>query len=156
MKYDFAVIGAGPAGYIAAKKAASAGKKVLLVEKKKLKVFVQSFSYKRRIQANGFVFDCRIIDDSLGNIRFEKEHMDANFLPTFFNEKSSMYAFIVSVCSLVDMAVNQSKTELKFYFACVGGQHRSVYVASFIAAYINEKYDVEIDLKHREADNVLA
>ena len=35
MKYDFAVIGAGPAGYIAAKKAASAGKKVLLVEKKK-------------------------------------------------------------------------------------------------------------------------
>ena len=26
MKYDFAVIGAGPAGYIAAKKAASAGK----------------------------------------------------------------------------------------------------------------------------------
>ena len=36
MKYDFAVIGAGPAGYIAAKKAASAGKKVLLVEKSKL------------------------------------------------------------------------------------------------------------------------
>ena len=36
MKYDFAVIGAGPAGYIAAKKAAAAGKKVLLVEKSKL------------------------------------------------------------------------------------------------------------------------
>ena len=36
MKYDFAVIGAGPAGYVAAKKAASAGKKVLLVEKSKL------------------------------------------------------------------------------------------------------------------------
>ena len=36
MKYDFAVIGAGPAGYVAAKKAASAGLKVVLVEKKKL------------------------------------------------------------------------------------------------------------------------
>ena len=36
MKYDFVVIGAGPAGYIAAKKAAAAGKKVLLVEKSKL------------------------------------------------------------------------------------------------------------------------
>ena len=36
MKYDIAEIGAGPAGYIAAKKAASAGKKVLLVEKSKL------------------------------------------------------------------------------------------------------------------------
>jgi len=36
MKYDFAVIGAGPAGYIAAKKAASAGMKVFLVEKSKL------------------------------------------------------------------------------------------------------------------------
>ncbi|MEC8012675.1 MAG: dihydrolipoyl dehydrogenase [Verrucomicrobiota bacterium] len=36
MKYDFAVIGAGPAGYIAAKKAAGSGMKTLLVEKKKL------------------------------------------------------------------------------------------------------------------------
>ena len=36
MKYDFAVIGAGPAGYVAAKKAASAGLKVVMVEKKKL------------------------------------------------------------------------------------------------------------------------
>ena len=34
MKYDFAVIGAGPAGYIAAKKAAGSGMKTLLVEKK--------------------------------------------------------------------------------------------------------------------------
>ena len=36
MKYDFAVIGAGPAGYVAAKKAASSGLKTLLVEKNKL------------------------------------------------------------------------------------------------------------------------
>ena len=36
MKYDFAVIGGGPAGYVAAKKAAGAGLKTLLVEKKKL------------------------------------------------------------------------------------------------------------------------
>ena len=36
MKYDFAVIGAGPAGYVAAKKAATSGLKTLLVEKSKL------------------------------------------------------------------------------------------------------------------------
>lgn len=36
MKYDFAVVGGGPAGYVAAKKAAGAGLKTLLVEKKKL------------------------------------------------------------------------------------------------------------------------
>jgi dihydrolipoamide dehydrogenase len=36
MKYDFAVIGAGPAGYVAAKKAAASGLKTLLVEKSKL------------------------------------------------------------------------------------------------------------------------
>jgi dihydrolipoamide dehydrogenase len=36
MKYDFAVIGAGPAGYVAAKKAAGSGLKTLLVEKNKL------------------------------------------------------------------------------------------------------------------------
>jgi dihydrolipoamide dehydrogenase len=36
MKYDFVVIGAGPAGYVAAKKAAGSGLKTLLVEKSKL------------------------------------------------------------------------------------------------------------------------
>ena len=36
MNYDFAVIGGGPAGYVAAKKAASAGLSTLLVEKEKL------------------------------------------------------------------------------------------------------------------------
>ena len=36
MKYDFAIIGAGPAGYVAAKKAAASGLKTLLVEKSKL------------------------------------------------------------------------------------------------------------------------
>ncbi len=36
MKYDFAVIGAGPVGYVAAKKAAGSGLKTLLVEKSKL------------------------------------------------------------------------------------------------------------------------
>ena len=36
MKYDLAIIGAGPAGYVAAKKAGDKGLKVLLVEGKKL------------------------------------------------------------------------------------------------------------------------
>ena len=39
MKYDFAVIGAGPAGCVAAKKAAGAGLKTLLVEKKNWEVY---------------------------------------------------------------------------------------------------------------------
>ena len=36
MKFDLAIIGAGPAGYVAAKKAGGEGLKVLLVEGKKL------------------------------------------------------------------------------------------------------------------------
>ncbi len=36
MKYDLAIIGAGPAGYVAAKKAGGAGLSVLLVERRKL------------------------------------------------------------------------------------------------------------------------
>ena len=40
MKYDFAVIGAGPAGYIAAKKAASAGKKFYLLKRVNSAAFV--------------------------------------------------------------------------------------------------------------------
>ena len=126
----------------------------------KLNVSVQSFSYRRGIQPNGFVFDCRIIDDPVGDIRFQESHMNSEFLPTFFKEETCMHAFLKSVCAVIDIAIDKSRKQqnkqLEIYFGCVGGQHRSVYAAGFMAQYIDMKYDVEVNLRHQELDNVVA
>jgi aminoglycoside/choline kinase family phosphotransferase len=135
-------------------------KTVGVKKENKLKVSIQSFSYRRGIQPDGFVFDCRIINDPVGDTRFEESHMNSEFLPTFFKEETGMHAFLKSVCAVVDVAiVNSQKQEIKqldIYFGCVGGQHRSVYAAGFMAEYINIKYDVEVKLRHQELDNVVA
>jgi len=129
-----------------------------LVEENKLKVSIQSFSYRRGIQPDGFVFDCRIIDDPVGDIRFEESHMNSEFLPTFFKEETSMHAFLKSVCAVLDFAIDKSQKQkikqLDIYFGCVGGQHRSVYAADYLAKYIEGKYDVQIELKHLEMGSV--
>ena len=126
----------------------------------KLNVSVQSFSYRRGIQPNGFVFDCRIIDDPVGDIRFEESHMNSEFLPTFFKEETSMHAFLKAFCAVVDIAIEksikQNNKQLEIYFGCVGGQHRSVYAAEYMAEYIDMKYDVEVNLRHQELDKVEA
>ncbi len=41
-------------------------------------------------------------------------------------------------------------TDLMFSFGCTGGQHRSVYSAQHLAEHLNEKYGIEVHIKHRE------
>ena len=41
-------------------------------------------------------------------------------------------------------------TDLMFSFGCTGGQHRSVYSAQHLAEHLNEKYGIEVRIKHRE------
>ncbi len=124
----------------------------------KLSISIQSFSYRRGIQPDGFVFDCRIIDDPVDDDGFMENQMKTEFLSTFFTEKTGMPAFLKSVCGVIDIAIDksikQNKKQLNVYFGCVGGQHRSVYAANYLAKYLKEKLDVEIDLKHLEVDNV--
>ena len=35
-------------------------------------------------------------------------------------------------------------------FGCTGGQHRSVYCAQHVAEHINKKFNVKVELVHRE------
>jgi len=35
-------------------------------------------------------------------------------------------------------------------FGCTGGQHRSVYAAEHLAEHIHQKFNVRVELSHRE------
>ena len=53
--------------------------------------------------------------------------------------------------------IDRGFRNLMVSFGCTGGQHRSVYSAEKMAAHINEKFGVEVQLIHREQniENVL-
>ncbi|MFT5748985.1 MAG: aminoglycoside/choline kinase family phosphotransferase [Ancylomarina sp.] len=133
-------------------------KTVGIKKENKLSVSIQSFSYRRGIQLDGFVFDCRMIDDPFDDAGFKDDFMNTEYLSTFFTEETGMPAFLESVCGVLDMAIGkakkQDKKQLNIYFGCVGGQHRSVYAANYFAKYLNDKSDAEVNLKHLEIDNV--
>ena len=65
-----------------------------------------------------------------------------------------IFPFLESAYKLVDASVkryiDRGFRNLMVSFGCTGGQHRSVYSAEKMAAHINEKFGVEVQLIHRE------
>jgi len=72
----------------------------------------------------------------------------------FLEQKSEIGIFLNSVKSLVDQSVRnylkRGFTNLSVNFGCTGGQHRSVYSAEKIAAYLQNNFPVNVVLIHRE------
>lgn len=130
--------------------------------KTKLKVTVNSFSYKKGIPADssgnggGYVFDCR----ALPNPGRLSEYADLTGLDDpvigFLRSKKEVEMFLVNAFALVDQSIKnylvRDFKNLLVNFGCTGGQHRSVYCAGMLAEYLEEKYDVEVELSHKELD----
>ncbi len=128
----------------------------------RMTVRIQSFSYKRGIpwdekgHGGGFVFDCR----SLPNPGREEKYMDMTGLDApvieYLEKEPSVDQFLENIFSLVDGAVENYRkrnfTDLMIAFGCTGGQHRSVYCASRLAQHLNDKYDIDVQLRHREQE----
>jgi RNase adaptor protein for sRNA GlmZ degradation len=125
----------------------------------KLKVLVQSFSYKiggipkdESDNGGGFVFDCRGV---LNPGRFEEyKKLTGRDAPVieFLETKTKVHDFLQGVKQVIDISIEdylqRGFDSLMISFGCTGGQHRSVYCADVIATYLQEKYHLQVEVKH--------
>ena len=129
-------------------------------EDKGLTVRVMSFAYKKGIphdssgNGGGFVFDCRALNNPGKYDRYKAfTGLDKNVID-FLQKESTIDEWLKHVYALVDESVERYKkrnfTDLMVCFGCTGGQHRSVYAAQHLAEHIHRKFNVRVELSHRE------
>ncbi len=130
------------------------------LQKHALTVKVMSFAYKKGIpndnsgNGGGFVFDCRAVNNPGKYDRYKPfTGLDRQVI-TFLEEDGEILTFLEHVYGLVDASVKRYMergfTNLMVCFGCTGGQHRSVYSAQHLAEHINRKFNVKVELVHRE------
>ncbi len=129
---------------------------------KKLKVEINSFSYKRGIpidetgNGGGFIFDCRGLHNPG---RYEPyKHLtgkDAEVIQ-FLKSRSKAEEFLQTVYNSIDINIQnyleRGFEHLQINFGCTGGQHRSVFCAESTKKYIENKYGIEVNLRHVEQE----
>lgn len=129
----------------------------------KLLVTINSFSYKKGIpkdptaNGGGYVFDCRGL---LNPGRYAAyKHLSGQDEPVkrFLEQETRMPDFLDNVYNLVSLNVDdylaRGFEHLHVSFGCTGGQHRSVYAANHLAAYLRHKYGIQTAVTHTNEAN---
>lgn len=126
----------------------------------KLTVRVMSFSYRRGIpdddsgNGGGFVFDCRALNNPGRYKQYQQSTGRDSDIIKFLEDDGGILHFLNDAYSMVDVAVTnyllRGFTNLMVCFGCTGGQHRSVYSAEQMAQHLNKKFNVKVELIHRE------
>ncbi len=126
----------------------------------RLTVRINSFSFKKGYpedpggNGGGFVFDCRALpnpgryDEFKGLTGMDKpviEYLERKPETTVFFENTSQL-----VSQSVENYLKRGFTHLMVSYGCTGGQHRSVYFAEKLAAYVKEKFDAAVIVNHKE------
>lgn len=131
----------------------------------KLVVNIFSFSYKKGIpkdagpNGGGYVFDCRGL---LNPGRFAAyKYLSGLDEPVrhFLERETKMPEFLDHANGLVSLNVEDYLTrgfeQLSVGFGCTGGQHRSVYAATRMSAYLEKRYKVKTIITHMNMENWL-
>lgn len=130
------------------------------LNKKSLTVKVMSFAYKKGIpndtsgNGGGYVFDCRGVNNPGKYERYKPfTGLDPQVIK-FLEDDGEIAVFLDNCYRLVDASVARYKergfSNLMVCFGCTGGQHRSVYCAQHMAEHIHKKFNVKVELIHRE------
>ena len=130
---------------------------------KQLTIQIESFSYKKGVpqdtsgNGGGYVFDCRAIHNPGRYEEYKNLTGKDEIVKQFLLEKSDVNVFLQNVYLLIDRHIEvfleRDFSHLSVFFGCTGGQHRSVFCAESLAEYL-KKYDVKVELKHRELERV--
>ncbi len=132
------------------------------VAEDKLTLRITSFSYKLGIprdysgHGGGYIFDCRTLPNPGRIEAYRKSTGRDKDVIDFMTGKQEVSDFLGKIFALVDQSVEvytqRRYTNLMINFGCTGGQHRSVYCAEQLKAYLEENHPVNVILKHRELD----
>jgi aminoglycoside/choline kinase family phosphotransferase len=132
------------------------------LSKHQLTVKVMSFAYKKGIpndvtgNGGGFVFDCRGVNNPGKYDRYKPfTGLDKQVIQ-FLEDDGEILRFLEHCYALVDASVTRylerGFTNLMVSFGCTGGQHRSVYSAQHMAEHLHKKFNIKVELVHREQD----
>lgn len=123
-------------------------------------VRIFSFSYRKSIpfdksgNGGGFVFDCRALSNPGRYEQYKQFTGKDQPVIDFFADKPEVAAFLDHVEAIVTLAINnyteRGFSNLMVNFGCTGGQHRSVYCAEQLAAYIRNTCDCKVFVHHIE------
>ncbi len=130
-----------------------------------LTVTVLSFSYKQGLPVDpsgnggGFIFDCRALPNPGRYAEYKAITGRDRPVIEFLQREPAVDRFLEHAKALVAQSVDKYTerrfTSLQVAFGCTGGQHRSVYCAEQLAAWLASTYpDIRILTLHREQDRV--
>jgi len=126
-----------------------------------LTININSFSYKKGIpqdlssHGGGFVFDCRALPNPGRMPEYKnstgKDKSVVDYLESFDEVAHFFHLTTQLISQSVDIYIERNFSYLMVNFGCTGGQHRSVYFAERLAAYLKKQYpNVNIVLTHCE------
>ncbi len=124
----------------------------------KLQVQINSFSYKNGIpkdkgsHGGGYVFDCRGLLNPGRYAVYKTLTGQDEPVKQFLERETMMPEFLAHAYALVSLNVDdylaRGFENLSVNFGCTGGQHRSVYAAESLAAYLTNKYNIPVTVSH--------
>lgn len=125
-----------------------------------LTVEVNSFAFKNGAppdysgNGGGFIFDCRALPNPGRYDHYKKFTGIDEPVIQFLDREPAVGKFLQNVYKIIDQTILEYRRRgfknLQINFGCTGGQHRSVYCASKLTAYIDDYHSIKIVTNHQE------